>query len=148
MGLKGNVGIQGDPVPCMGPRGPRVGTMTKEGRASPCRLPVGMTTNESQTTILKCTADGNSSPKVTRSKLYSSLLVGCHVVKSSSALIVKDVSRFTYIEVVNSPTRPKSFLLHDLSLFVYIKIVSPTLKSKILRRLMNITAHRKQRSRI
>ncbi|XP_078367661.1 roundabout homolog 2-like [Oculina patagonica] len=53
--------------------------------------PVGMTVNESQTAILKCTVDGNPSPKVTWSKLNSSLPVGRYVVESSGALIVKDV---------------------------------------------------------
>jgi len=50
-----------------------------------------MTVNESQTAILKCTADGNPRPKVTWSKLNSSLPVGRYVVESSGALIVKDV---------------------------------------------------------
>ena len=50
-----------------------------------------MTVNESQSAILKCTADGNPSPKVTWSKLHGSLPVGRHVIESSGALIVKDV---------------------------------------------------------
>ena len=41
--------------------------------------------------ILECTADGNPRPKVTWSKLNSSLPVGRHVVESSGVLIVKDV---------------------------------------------------------
>ena len=53
--------------------------------------PVGVTVNESQTAKLKCTPDGNPSPKVTWSKLNSSLPVGRHVVESSGALIMKDV---------------------------------------------------------
>ena len=50
-----------------------------------------MTVNESQTAILKCTVDGNPNPKITWSKLNSSLPVGRHVVESSGALILKDV---------------------------------------------------------
>jgi len=53
--------------------------------------PVGMMVNESQTAILKCTADGNPRPKVTWFKLNSSLPAGRHVVESSGALILKDV---------------------------------------------------------
>ena len=52
--------------------------------------PVGRTVNESQTAILKCVADGNPTPKVTWTKLNSSLPVGRHVT-TSNALIVKDV---------------------------------------------------------
>jgi len=55
------------------------------------QIPVGMTVNVSQTAILKCTADGNPRPKVTWSKLNSSLPVGRQVLDSSGALIVKDV---------------------------------------------------------
>ena len=54
--------------------------------------PVGMTVNESQRAILKCTTDGNPSPKVTWSKLNSSLpAVGRQEVDSSGPLILNDV---------------------------------------------------------
>ena len=58
--------------------------------------PVGTTANESQTAILKCTADGNPPPKVTWSKLNSSLPAGRHVIEPSGALIVKDVRSEDY----------------------------------------------------
>ncbi len=95
MGIKGDIGVPGDPGP-MGPRGPpgMKGVKGEPGQSisapSLQQRPVGMTVNESQTAILKCTADGNPSPKVTWSKLNSSLPVGRHVVESSGALIVKD----------------------------------------------------------
>ena len=96
MGIKGDVGIPGDPGP-VGPRGPP-GMKGDKGEpglsiSAPSLLqrPVGMTVNESQTAILKCTADGNPNPKVTWSKLNSSLPIGRHVVESSGALIVRDV---------------------------------------------------------
>ena len=54
--------------------------------------PVGTTVNESQTAILKCTAHGNPTPQVTWSKMNSSLPVGRHVVGSSGALTVKNVT--------------------------------------------------------
>ena len=96
MGIKGDVGMPGDPGP-VGPRGPpgMKGDKGAPGRSisapSILQRPDGMTVNESQTAVLKCTADGNPSPKVTWSKLNSSLPVGRHVVESSGALIVKDV---------------------------------------------------------
>ena len=96
MGIKGDVGISGKPGP-MGPRG-HPGLKGDKGDpgesiSAPSLLqgPIGMTVNESQTAIFKCTADGNPRPKVTWSKLNSSLPVGRHVVESSGALIVKDV---------------------------------------------------------
>ena len=96
MGVKGDVGMPGKPGH-VGPRGPpgMKGDKGEPGQSisAPTLLhsPVGMTVNESQTAILKCIADGNPSPKVTWSKLNSSLPVGRHVVESSGALIVKDV---------------------------------------------------------
>ena len=96
MGIKGDLGIAGDPGP-VGPRGPpgMKGDKGDPGQSisAPSLLqgPVGMTVNESQTAILKCTADGNPRPKVTWSKLNSSFSVGRYVVESSGALIVKDV---------------------------------------------------------
>ncbi|KAL9975858.1 hypothetical protein ACROYT_G013072 [Oculina patagonica] len=96
MGIKGDIGVPGDPGP-VGPRGP---TSMKGNKGEPgqsisapslLQRPVGMTVNESQTAILKCTADGYPTPKVTWSKRNSTLTVGRHVVESSDALIVKDV---------------------------------------------------------
>ena len=96
MGIKGDVGIPGDP----GPVGPRGSPGMKGDKGDPgqsisapslLQRPPGMTVNESQTAFFKCTADGNPRPKVTWFKLNSSLPVGRHVVKSSGALIVKDV---------------------------------------------------------
>ena len=85
IGIKGDVGIPGQPGP-MGLTGsPGVkGAKGEPGQSisapSLQQRPVGMTVNESQTAMLKCTADGNPSPKVTWSKLNSSLPVGRHVV--------------------------------------------------------------------
>ena len=96
IGIKGDVGIPGEPGP-KGLRGPPGVKGAKgepgESLSAPSLLqrPVGMTVNESQTAMLKCTADGNPSPKVTWSKVNSWLPVGRHVVDSSGALIVKDV---------------------------------------------------------
>jgi len=96
MGIKGDVGIPGDPGPA-GPRGPpgMKGDKGDPGQSisapSLLQSPAGMTVNESQTAILKCTSDGNPRPKVTWSKLDSSLPVGRHVVEPSGALIVKDI---------------------------------------------------------
>ncbi|KAL9975857.1 hypothetical protein ACROYT_G013071 [Oculina patagonica] len=98
MGIKGDVGVPGDPG-TVGPRGPpgMKGNKGEPGQSisapSLLQSPVETTVNESQTTILKCTADGNPSPKVTWAKLSSSLPVGRHVVESSGALIVKNVRR-------------------------------------------------------
>ena len=55
--------------------------------------PVGMTVNESQTAMLKCTADGNPKPKVTCSKLNSTLPFGRHVVESSGQLVMRNIKR-------------------------------------------------------
>ena len=97
IGIKGDVGIPGLSGP-LGPRGPPgiKGAKGEPGQPiSPPSLlqsPVGITVNESQTAILKCTAVGNPRPKVTWSKLNSSLPVGRHVVESSGALVVKNVT--------------------------------------------------------
>ena len=96
VGIKGDLGVPGDPGP-VGPRGSpgEKGAKGEPGQSisapSLLQRPVETTVNESQTAILKCTAHGNPSPKVTWSKLNSSLPVGRHVVESSGALIVKDV---------------------------------------------------------
>jgi len=93
MGIKGDVGMPGEPGP-VGPRGPP-GMKGEPGQSlsAPSLLqgPGDTTVNESHTAILKCTADGNPSPKVTWTRLNSSLPVGRHVVDSSRTLIVKDV---------------------------------------------------------
>jgi len=95
-GIKGDLGVPGDPGPA-GPRGP---TGVKGAKGEPgqsilapslLQRPVRTTVNESQTAILKCTADGNPPPQVTWSKPNSSLPIGRHVLESSGALIVKDV---------------------------------------------------------
>ena len=93
MGKKGDRGLQGPPGP-VGPRGPP-GEKGAPGHSisapSLLQQPVETTVNESQTAILKCTAVGNPPPKVTWSKVNSSLPVGRHVVESSGALILQDV---------------------------------------------------------
>ena len=93
MGKKGDRGLQGPPGP-VGPRGPP-GEKGAPGQSisAPFLLqqPVETTVNESQTAILKCTGVGNPPPKVTWSKVNSSLPVGRHVVESSGALILQDV---------------------------------------------------------
>ena len=88
--------MQGEPGP-LGPRGPpgMKGAKGEPGQSisapSLVQRPVGTTNNESQTAILKCTADGNPPAKVTWSKLNSSLPAGRHVIEPSGALIVKNV---------------------------------------------------------
>ena len=110
MGTKGDVGIPGEAGP-VGPRGPpgMKGDKGEQGQSisAPSLLerPVGMTVNESQTAILKCTADGNPRPKVTWSKLNSLLPVGRHVVESSGALIVKDVKNLEMTEFTAAKLR-------------------------------------------
>ena len=96
MDIKGDPGVPGEPGPA-GPRGPP-GVKSPKGEpgksiSAPSLLqpPVKTTVNESQTAILKCTADGNPLPQVTWSNLNSSLPVGRHVVESSGTLIVKNV---------------------------------------------------------
>ena len=93
MGKKGDRGLQGPPGP-VGPRGPP-GEKGAPGQSisapSLLQQPVETTVNESQTATLKCTAVGNPPPKVTWSKVNSSLPVGRHVAESSGALILQDV---------------------------------------------------------
>ena len=96
LGIKGDLGIPGVPGP-MGPRGPpgQKGTKGEPGQSitapSLLQSPVKTTVNQSQTAILKCSADGYPTPQVTWSKMNSQLPVGRHVVESSGALILKDV---------------------------------------------------------
>ena len=81
----------------MGPRGPpgQKGTKGEPGQSisalSLLQSPVETTVNQSQTAILKCSADGNPTPQITWSKMNSRLPVGRHKVESSGALILKDV---------------------------------------------------------
>ena len=95
-GVKGDLGLPGVPGP-VGPRGPpgEEGTKGEPGQSirapSLLQRPVETTVNESQTAVIKCTANGNPTPKVTWSKMNSSLPVGRHVVESSGAVVVKDV---------------------------------------------------------
>ncbi|XP_068726157.1 immunoglobulin superfamily member 10-like [Montipora capricornis] len=96
IGMKGDMGIPGNTGPA-GPTGPpgQKGFKGEPGQSisAPSLLqpPTEATINESQTAILKCSADGNPLPKVKWSKLNSSLPVGRHVIEPSGALIVRDV---------------------------------------------------------
>ena len=96
MGVKGDLGLPGVLGP-VGPRGPpgEKGAKGEPGQSisapSLLQRPVETIVNESQTAILKCTADGNPTPLVTWSKMNSSLPVGRHLVESSGALVLKDV---------------------------------------------------------
>ena len=82
----------------MGPRGPpgQMGTKGEPGQSitapSLLQSPVETTVNQSQTAILKCSADGNPTPQITWSKMNSRLPVGRHKVTSSGALILRDVA--------------------------------------------------------
>ena len=93
IGSKGDKGVPGDIGP-PGPRGPQ-GVKGERGMsisAPYLREPLaGLIVNEGQTAFLKCTADAHPSPRVTWSKMNSTLPVGRHVVESSGALIVKNV---------------------------------------------------------
>ena len=95
-GIKGDIGVAGQ----TGPRGPEGPPGVKGAKGEPgqslsapflLQRPVEMTVNESHTAIFKCMADGSPKPKVTWSKLDSSLPVGRHVLGSNGQLIVRDV---------------------------------------------------------
>ena len=96
LGVKGDLGLPGVLGP-VGPRGPpgEKGAKGEPGQSisAPSLLhrPVETIVNESQRAILKCTASGNPTPQVTWSKMNSLLPVGRHLVKSSGALVLKDV---------------------------------------------------------
>ena len=93
IGLRGDPGLPGDIGP-PGPRGPQ-GVKGEKGKtvsAPFLQEPLaGMTANLGQTVFLKCKADGHPLPRVTWSKINSSLPVGRHVVESSGTLILKNV---------------------------------------------------------
>ena len=99
IGPQGPIGLRGDPgVPGeIGPPGPRGPQGVKGERGETVSAPflleplAGMTVSEGQTAFLKCTADGHPPPRVTWSKVHSSLPDGRHVVESSGALILKNV---------------------------------------------------------
>ena len=94
IGLRGNPGVPGN-IGHPGPRGPQ-GVKGEKGKTvSAPSLPeplAGMTVNEGQTAFLKCIADGHPPPRVTWSKINSSLPDGRHVVESSGVLIIKNVT--------------------------------------------------------
>ena len=93
MGMKGDPGMPGD-IGAPGPSGPQ-GEKGEQGKSlSAPRLieaPVGVTVNEGQTAVLKCTVDGHPPPKVRWSKINSLLPVGRHVIEPSTALLIKKV---------------------------------------------------------
>ena len=95
-GIKGDLGLPGSPGPA-GPSGLQgvKGVKGEPGKSisapSLLQRPEDTTVNVTQTAILKCTADSNPIPMITWSKLNSLLPVGCHVIESSGALIVRDV---------------------------------------------------------
>ena len=94
--MKGDMGIPGNTGPA-GPTGPpgRKGAKGEPGQSisAPTLLqpPTEITINESQSAILKCKVDGNPVPKVTWSRLKSTLPVGRHVIEPSGALVVREV---------------------------------------------------------
>ena len=96
VGIKGDLGVPGVPGP-MGPRGPpgQKGTKGEPGQSitapSLLQSPVETTVNQSQTAILKCSADGNPIPQIRWSRMNSRLPVGRQKVESSGALVLKDV---------------------------------------------------------
>ena len=93
VGLRGDPGVPGEIGP-PGPRGPQgaKGESGKTVSAPFLQEPLaGVTVNEGQTAFLKCTADGHPHPRVTWSKVNSSLPIGRHVVESSGTLILNNV---------------------------------------------------------
>ena len=99
VGPQGPIGLRGDPgvpgkIGSPGPRGPQgvKGERGKTASAPFLQEPLaGITVNEGQRAFLKCTADGHPHPRVTWSKVNSSLPIGRHVVESSGSLILKNV---------------------------------------------------------
>ncbi|XP_015778154.1 PREDICTED: striated muscle-specific serine/threonine-protein kinase-like isoform X2 [Acropora digitifera] len=95
-GLRGDLGLPGIPGPA-GPSGPKgvKGQKGEPGKSlsepSLLQRPVETTVNETKTAILKCTVDGNPTPKISWFKQNSLLPVGRHAVEPSGALIVRDV---------------------------------------------------------
>ena len=93
IGLWGDPGLPGD----IGPPGPRGPQGVKGERGKTVSAPffqepfTGMIVNEGQTAFLKCTAGGHPPPRVTWSKINSSLPFGRHVVESSGNLNLKNV---------------------------------------------------------
>ena len=93
-GIKGDRGVPGN----IGPPGPRGPQGVKGDRSMSISAPylqeplTGITVNEGQTALLKCTASGHPTPRVIWSKVNSTLPVGRHVMESSGALIVKNVT--------------------------------------------------------
>ena len=100
-GAPGPMGIKGDPrVPgtmgqpgLTGPQGVK-GEKGEQGKSiSAPRLmesPAGVTVNEGQTAVLKCIVDGHPTPKITWSKINSSLPAGRYMRGPSTALIIND----------------------------------------------------------
>ncbi|XP_068726887.1 uncharacterized protein [Montipora capricornis] len=95
-GMKRDIGIPGNTGPA-GPTGPpgEKGAKGEPGQSisapSLLQRPTETTINESQTAILKCSANGNPLPKVEWSKLNSSLPAGRYVIEPSGALILRNV---------------------------------------------------------
>ncbi|XP_068677032.1 uncharacterized protein [Montipora foliosa] len=95
-GIKGDIGIPGNTGPA-GPTGPpgQKGAKGEPGQSisAPSLLqpPTETTINETQTAILKCSANGNPLPKVEWSKLNSSLPAERYVIEPSGALILRNV---------------------------------------------------------
>jgi len=94
--MKGDPGVPGSIGP-PGPRGPQgvKGEKGEQGKSliAPhlIEAPVGVTVNAGQTAVLKCTVDGHPPPKVTWSKIKSSLPFGRYVIGPNTALIIKNV---------------------------------------------------------